>query len=35
VPQESSAGKVQLVATFNTGPLAAIIQARREIVVQE
>jgi hypothetical protein len=35
VPQDPSPGKLQLVGTFNTGPLAAVIQTRHEITVQK
>jgi len=35
VPQDLAGGKLQLVGTFNTGPLAAVIRTQREIVVQK
>jgi hypothetical protein len=33
VPQDQSPGKLQLTATFNTGPLSGVVTARRELEV--
>jgi hypothetical protein len=35
VPQNQPAGPLQLVGTFNSGPLAAVIQSKRELTVQK
>jgi hypothetical protein len=35
VPEDSSGDKLQLVGIFNTGPLAAVIETRRELSVRK